>query len=53
MELTALPNIGPVLADNLLKIGIETAETLRAVSAGETWLRIRLNVDSGAYLHQL
>lgn len=53
MELTALPNIGPVLADNLPKIGIETAKALQAVSAEDVWLRIRLNVDSGACLHQL
>ena len=53
MELTALPNIGPVLADHLRKIGIETAEALRTVSAEDVWLRIRLNVDSGACLHQL
>lgn len=53
MELTALPNIGPVLAENLGKIGIDSAEELRRIGAEEAWLRIRLNVDAGACLHQL
>ena len=42
MDLKYLPNIGPVLAANLQKIGIENAETLRTVGAEEAWLRIRL-----------
>lgn len=53
MELTDLPNIGPVLARNLQTIGIDTPEALRKVGAEEAWLRIRLNVDGGACLHQL
>ena len=53
MELTDLPNIGPVLAENLKKIGVETPEALREMGAEEAWLRIRLNVDGGACLHQL
>ena len=53
MELTDLPNIGPVLADNLRRVDINTPEELRAVGACEAWLRIRARVDSGACLHQL
>lgn len=53
MELTDLPNIGPVLERNLQTIGIDTPEALRKVGAEEAWLRIRLNVDGGACLHQL
>ena len=53
MELTDLPNIGPVLARNLQAIGIDTPEALRKMGAEEAWLRIRLNVDGGACLHQL
>lgn len=53
MELTDLPNIGPVLVRNLQSIGIDTPEALRKVGAEEAWLRIRLNVDGGACLHQL
>lgn len=53
MELTELPNIGPVLADNLRRAGITTPEELRAVGACEAWVRIREQVDSNACLHQL
>ena len=51
MELTDLPNIGPVLADNLRRVDINIPEELRAVGACEAWLRIRARVDSGACLH--
>ena len=53
MDLTELPNIGPVLADNLRRIGITTAEELRSAGACEAWLRIRTQVDRGACFHQL
>ena len=53
MELTELPNIGPVLADNLRRIGITTAEELRSAGACEAWLRIRTQVDRVACFHQL
>ena len=35
MELTDLPNIGPVLADNLRRVGITSPEQLRAAGACE------------------
>ena len=53
MELTELPNIGPVLADNPRRARVSSAEALRSVGACEAWLRIRARVDSGACLHQL
>ncbi len=53
MELTELPNIGPVLADNLKKIGVETPEALREMGAEGAWLAIRGQADPGACLHQL
>ena len=53
MELTDLPNIGPVLADNLRKIGVDMPEALRAMGAEKAWLRIRAQVDESACLHQL
>lgn len=53
MELTELPNIGPVLADNLRRVGVSSAEALRSVGACEAWLRIRARVDGGACFHQL
>lgn len=53
MELTDLPNIGPVLAQNLRAAGIESPEALRKTGAEAVWLQIRQQVDSGACLHQL
>ena len=53
MELTELPNIGPVLAENLRRVGVASAEDLRTAGACEAWLRIRTRVDSGACFHQL
>lgn len=53
MELTDLPNIGPVLAENLRKVGVNDPESLRKLGAEGAWLAIRGQVDSGACLHQL
>lgn len=53
MKLTELPNIGPVLAGNLQKSGIETPEQLRNAGAYDAFMRIRTQVDAGACLHQL
>lgn len=52
-QLTDLPNIGPVLAEELKQVGIDTPEALREAGAEAAWLRIRLQVDSGACLHKL
>lgn len=53
MDLTDLPNIGPVLADDLRAAGIETPEALRKTGAETAWLQIRLGPDPGACLHRL
>ena len=47
MELTDLPNIGPVLAGNLKKIGVDTPEQLRELGAEGAFLKIRGQVDPG------
>lgn len=52
-QLIDLPNIGPVLAEELKQVGIDTPEALREAGAEVAWLRIRLQVDSGACLHKL
>ena len=52
-RLTDLPNIGPKLAENLEKAGIETPDQLRELGAEEAFLRIRTQVDETACLHQL
>ena len=53
MTLTDLPNIGPVLAGNLTRIGVTTPEQLRELGAQAAFLKIRGQVDPGACLHQL
>jgi len=51
--LSTLPNVGKVLASNLLQIGIETPEQLKAAGAEEVFTRIRKQVDPDACLHML
>ncbi len=51
--LSALPNVGKVLERNLLQIGVETPEQLRALGAKEAFLRIRMQADPEACLHML
>ena len=52
-KLSELPNVGKVLEENLLAIGIKTPEQLRQMGAEEAFLRIRLQCDPGACLHML
>lgn len=52
-KLTELPNIGPVLAGNLEKIGISTPAELTALGAEQAFMEIRGRVDATACLHQL
>ena len=52
-RLTDLPNIGPVLAGNLERIGVTDPDRLRSMGAEEAFLRIRAQVDPTACLHQL
>ncbi|MFP3152964.1 TfoX/Sxy family protein [Lachnospiraceae bacterium ZAX-1] len=52
-ELSKLPNIGKVLEQHLIAIGIETPEQLRSVGAMDAFVWIRLQRDSGACLHML
>ena len=53
ISLTDLPNISKVIADDLQKAGIETAEELKRIESREAFLRIRQYSDSGACLHKL
>lgn len=52
-ELSKLPNVGKVLEENLLAVGIETWEQLQEIGAKEAFRRIRLERDPGACLHML
>lgn len=53
MTLTDLPNVGPKLAENLRRAGLETPEAFRAAGAREAFLRIRAQIDPTACFHQL
>lgn len=53
MDLQELPNIGPKLAENLRRVGLSDAESLRSAGAEEAFLRIRAQVDPAACFHQL
>lgn len=53
MDLQELPNIGPKLADNLRRVGLQDAEAFRSAGAEEAFLRIRAQVDPAACFHQL
>ena len=52
-KLIDLPNIGPKLAEHLIKAGIGTPEELRGIGAEEAFLRIRTREESTACLHEL
>lgn len=50
--LALLPNIGPVVEQQLRAAGITTADELKAVGAEEAWLRIQC-FDPSACIHRL
>ena len=52
-ELSKLPNVGKVLEEHLLAVGIETLEQLQETGVEEAFRRIRLQRDPGACLHML
>jgi DNA transformation protein len=51
--LSNLPNVGRVLENNLIMIGIETPDQLRRIGAEEAFIRIRTQIDPNACLHML
>lgn len=52
-ELSKLPNVGKVLEENLLAVGIETLEQLQEIGVEEAFRRIRTQRDPNACLHML
>ncbi|WP_434777424.1 TfoX/Sxy family DNA transformation protein [Neisseria sp. Ec49-e6-T10] len=52
-ELLKLPNIGKILAQNLLAVGIDTPEKLRQIGSKQAFLLIKTQQDSDACLHML
>lgn len=51
-ELTDMPNIGKVVAEKLIEVGISTPEELRAVGAEQAFIRLQ-TIDEGACLCML
>ena len=51
-ELSKLPNIGKVLCQRLIEVGIETAEELKRVGSENAFIRLRV-LDEGACMHEL
>lgn len=51
-ELSKLPNIGPVVEEQLNAVGITTYEQLKENGSKQAWLKIR-EIDSSACIHRL
>lgn len=51
-QLTHLPNIGKVVAEKLVQVGIESPEQLKSIGSKNAFIRLR-TVDSGACLSML
>ena len=51
-ELSKLPNIGKAVEAQLIQVGIETPEALRAIGAKAVWLKIQ-EIDPSACIHRL
>ena len=51
-ELAKLPNIGPVVEQQLQAVGVHTPQELQALGAEEAWLRVQA-IDSSACIHRL
>lgn len=51
-ELSKLPNIGKTVEEQLIQVGISSADELKKVGAKEAWLRIQ-KIDESACIHRL
>ena len=51
-ELSSLPNIGKVVEEQLMHVGVDSAEELKRIGAREAWLRIQ-KIDESACIHRL
>ncbi|MBO1307243.1 TfoX/Sxy family protein [Enterococcus sp. 669A] len=52
-QLITLPNVGKVLAEHLVAIGIDSPEALRQNGTENVFLKIRMQRDAGACLNML
>lgn len=51
-ELSKLPNIGKIVEEQLLAVGINSVDELMAVGAKEAWLKIQ-EIDESACINRL
>ena len=51
-ELAKLPNIGKTVEEQLLQVGISSADDLKKVGAKAAWLKIQA-IDESACIHRL
>ena len=51
-KLSELPNIGKVVEEQLIQVGINTPEQLRAAGSKEAWLKI-FEIDPSACINRL
>ena len=51
-ELSSLPNIGKVVEEQLMQVGVNSAGELKRVGAKDAWLRIQA-IDESACIHRL
>ena len=51
-ELSSLVNIGKVVEEQLMQVGIHSADELKRIGAREAWLRIQA-IDESACIHRL
>ena len=51
-ELSSLPNIGKVVEEQLMQVGVNSAGELRRVGARQAWLKIQ-EIDESACIHRL
>lgn len=52
MRLDNLPNIGPVVADQLLSVGITSSQELASIGSEQAWLKIQ-SIDPSACANRL
>lgn len=51
-ELSSLVNIGRAVEEQLMQVGIHSADELKRIGAREAWLRIQA-IDESACIHRL
>ena len=51
-ELSKLPNIGKTVEEQLIQVGISTADELKKAGSKEAWLKIQ-KIDESACIHSV